>query len=542
MNYYANRMNNTPQNQPVPGQVMVPNNAGGYAFQASTMIQLRRFLVLGTQGGSYYVAEKALTRQGLDAVYKALKEDPIGTVNMIVEVSQKGQNVKQNTVLFALAAASTHNDVNVRKAVYDAIPLVCRTASQLFEFMQAAKMLGRTSSGGFRRALTRWYMHKDIEAVAYQMVKYRTRSGWSHRDMLRYASPSPRLHLSVHSNPALIAQESHQWSNLFAWAVGKPYNQVPEIIHAYEESKRATTTQEIVSLITRYNLPREALDTKWLNEASVWEALLEKMPITALIRNLAKMTQVGLIGPFSQASQKAIGHLTNQTKIQNGRVHPLNILKASRQYAAGKGDKGSLTWTPHQKILEALDTAFELSFVNVEPIQENILVGIDSSGSMSAWNNVAGIPGLRPLEAGAALAKVYLHANPSAEVIAFDTSYRHIPVRANMSLQEIFRVLSTYRGGGTDMGFPFRWARENNMPVDGVITITDGESWSGPRHTFQEVDALRRQRGKNVRWVNVQSTMSETKLSHPTDKDAIEIPGFGSDTVQVANLFFSNQL
>jgi hypothetical protein len=37
-------------------------------------------------------------------------------------------------------------------------------------------------------------------------------------------------------------------------------------------------------LINDFDLPREAIPTQWLNEVAVWDALLQCMPITGLVR------------------------------------------------------------------------------------------------------------------------------------------------------------------------------------------------------------------------------------------------------------------
>ena len=39
-------------------------------------------------------------------------------------------------------------------------------------------------------AVGRWYTERPVDQLAYQLVKYRQRGGWTHRDMLRLASPS----------------------------------------------------------------------------------------------------------------------------------------------------------------------------------------------------------------------------------------------------------------------------------------------------------------------------------------------------------------
>ena len=72
-------------------------------------------------------------------------------------------------------------------------------------------------------------------------------------------------------------------------------------IWAFERVQTAEDVDTVLKLIADYDLPREALPTQWLNEARVWEALLAKMPMTAMIRNLATMTRVGLLAPLSEA-------------------------------------------------------------------------------------------------------------------------------------------------------------------------------------------------------------------------------------------------
>ena len=60
----------TPQSEPIPGAVA--NSAGGYAFPVDDWVRLERFLVLGSEGGSYYAGERALTRQNAEAVIRCI--------------------------------------------------------------------------------------------------------------------------------------------------------------------------------------------------------------------------------------------------------------------------------------------------------------------------------------------------------------------------------------------------------------------------------------------------------------------------------------
>src|SRR6185295_6396167 len=101
---------------------------------------------------------------------------------------------------------------------------------------------------------------------------------------------------------------------------------LPKLIEAFERVKRTENVFEVVKLIDEFDLPREAIPTQWLNEAKVWEVLLERMPMTAMIRNLGKMTSLGLIPPFSDAAKLIVRKLGDDATLKRARIHPLAVL------------------------------------------------------------------------------------------------------------------------------------------------------------------------------------------------------------------------
>ena len=84
--------------------------------------------------------------------------------------------------------------------------------------------------------------------------------------------------------------------------------------------------------------------------------------MTAMIRNLGKMTRVGILEPKSEGAKRVCQMLKDVESIKGARVHPFSILLALKQYQAGLGDKGKLKWTPNHAIVTALDNAFYLAF------------------------------------------------------------------------------------------------------------------------------------------------------------------------------------
>src|ERR671924_1435329 len=202
-----------PQWAPIPGSDQVPNSAGGFAWAVDDWTRLRRFLILGSEGGSYYASQWMLTRENAQAVERCLGEDGPRAVAEIVRVSDEGRAPKNDPALFALAMAAGLGDEPTRKAALAALPQVARTGTHLFQFatfVEGFRGWGRS----LRRGVGRWYAAQGVDALAYQAVKYRQREGVTHRDLLRLAHPAE--HVSA-GNPTLDVSGDH--ARLFEWIV-----------------------------------------------------------------------------------------------------------------------------------------------------------------------------------------------------------------------------------------------------------------------------------------------------------------------------------
>ena len=85
----------TPQHAPIARTV--PNSADGHAFPIDDWVRLDRFLVLGSEGGSYYAGQAALTRDNAQAVLRAIAADGERAVSRIVAVSEDGRAPKNDS-------------------------------------------------------------------------------------------------------------------------------------------------------------------------------------------------------------------------------------------------------------------------------------------------------------------------------------------------------------------------------------------------------------------------------------------------------------
>jgi 60 kDa SS-A/Ro ribonucleoprotein len=523
-NYLAGVLNplSVPQSEPLPGKEMVANNAGGYVFSISTMKQVERFLILGSEGGSYYVTERKMTLGNVNALKAALAADGPAVVRLIVDISTKGRAPKNDSALFALALAASPKfaDARTNSMALAALPQVARTGTHLFQFVNFVE--GNKLRGwgrGLRAAVADWYLSKTPDKLAYQAVKYQNREQWSHRDLLRL----------VHANnPAL--------QNVFHWIVkGEIEGPVPAFIEAFEKAKVSTDPKEIISLIESANLTREMIPTQFLNDVAVWDALLQKMPLTAMVRNLGKMTQVGLIKPLSDASALVSGRLRNQEWLNRARVHPIALLMAASTYESGRGLRGSLTWEAVKPVVDALDEAFYLAFDNIVPTGKRFYLGIDVSGSMG-MGRVAGTA-LTPRAGAAAMAMVTARRESNYYMAGFQDKMVPLDIGARDRLPDVIRKTDNLPFGATDCAQPMIDALKKKLEADVFIVYTDNETWAGPKHPTAALQEYREKMGINSKLIVCGLTATGFSIADPSDPGMLDVVGFDTSVPQVISSF-----
>ncbi|MGB0582047.1 MAG: TROVE domain-containing protein [Limisphaerales bacterium] len=471
----------TPQNKPIPGSKQRKNSAGGYDWGIDDWQRFDRFLILGAEGGTYYIGEQKLTEQNHDAIIRCVVADGLRTVNRIVEISDSGRAPKNDPAIFALALAATHGNDVTRAEAMARLPEVCRIGTHLFHFAEYVNAM-RGWGRGLRKAVARWYNQRDADKLALQVIKYQQRDRWSHRDMLRLAHP--KAETPAHDAVYRWVQSGKDGMGAREVTRRLPFNdstakyaavgEVPRLIEGFEKAKRVTGKKEIVKVIADYGLPREAIPTQWLNEVAVWDALLERMPMTAMIRNLGKMTSIGLVGRFSDAAKLIVQQLRDQDALRKARIHPLAVLTAHKVYSKGSGMKGSLSWKSVSKIVDALDDAFYATFANVKPTKQPTLLALDVSGSMD-WCTVAGSP-LSAREASAAMALITAATEPDHEFVAFSTRIKPVDISPRMRLADVVQRISRIPMGGTDCALPMIWAEQENVNVSAFVVYTDNET------------------------------------------------------------------
>jgi len=368
--------------------------------------------------------------------------------------------------------------------------------------------------------VSEWYTERPAEKVALQVIKYRQRDTWTHRDVLRLAHPTA---------------PTPEHDAIFEWVTqgNEPGHGVSPLIDAYLAVNRETSSREIQRQVRENRLPREALPTDSLKDPAIWDALLDDMPMTAMIRNLGVMSRVGLLTPGSNGTATVVTKLADTDALRRSRVHPLQVLTAMATYASGQGFRSRGAWNPVVQIVDALDEAFYLSFENVEPTNLRYLLALDVSSSMGG-GQVAGTP-MTPRMAASAMAMVTARTEKRYEAVAFQRVLESIPLSPRQRLDDVMRI--PWHGGGTDCALPMIYAEQNAREVDVFVVYTDSETWAGNVHPAQALASYRRASGIDARLIVVVMVSNGFSIADPNDRGMLDVVGFDASVPRIMSEF-----
>lgn len=517
-----NQIIQTAQTSPIAGREteMIVNSAGGYSFKTPDEVMLNRFLILGVSGGTYYETQTDLINQNSANIERMLANDPMKVVEVALNVLTNNLALKDNATLFVLAMASSIDDNEVKNfALHNTIKNI-RTPYSLFTFINYLNNL-RGWGRSVKRAISSWYEDSRLERLGMHSWKYKSREGWSHRDVLRLSHPKTDdpVRNSIFSymiNGKL--PENHDSSN-----------HVLQQIAAAEELLHTTDVKKAVQLIKDYRLTREVVPTALLNDKSVWEALITDMPLTALVRNMNKISNVGLTGHFSNTTKYINEMLTNVDKIKLSRIHPMQLFLSMQQYAMGRGRLGSLTWTPDQNIISAMEDAFTLSFGNVEKTGKRIIVAGDDSGSMrwaiSEYNN------LSVAKLAAAFMFITLKTEDNVVPVTFSTYIKEIKFNNKSTIDHLLAQFGN--GGGTNTSLPMEFINSNKLDVDAVVSYTDNATWAGYNHPSEALKGVEKRLGHTVKYINCAMTATNATDVDPNYRSMYQLCGLSANTPRV---------
>ena len=198
-------------------------------------------------------------------------------------------------------------------------------------------------------------------------------------------------------------------------------------------------------------------------------------------------------------------------------------------------------------MVDTLDAAFERSFRNAPQTGSRLYLAIDVSGSMS-WGAVAGVEGLTPRMAAAAMAMAVARREPNNVIRGFaggnsrrtgGTGMAPLDITARDSLSDAMHKCQELDWGRTDCALPMLDARDRKLPVDCFVILTDSETWYGRVHPMEALRQYRQEMGIPAKLVVVGMVSNGFSIADPEDAGAMDVVGFDSAVPQLIAGFVS---
>ncbi|XP_061167369.1 RNA-binding protein RO60-like [Saccostrea echinata] len=551
----------------------IKNKAGGYVYETDLKTQLARFLLLGSSKLFYQTESMDFTSQDFTCI-SILIHDGFGkkVVEFIKHFSEEGRAYRQESLLFALAVCCKSNDLETKRAGYNALQSVCRIPSHLFLFIDYCKEISEEnhSSKGWgrqhRKAVSNWYINFGMEEsklilLAQYLSKYKKRYGWTHRDIIRLAHPKVS-----ETNPALkylimVAVKGKRFADSSDFM--KNERKKPDFVTSFlaeiikyfdkvENAKKSKDVNTIVELILRFKLVREHIPTCFLNEKEVWKALIKHMPMTAMMRNLGKMSSLNLfrtkrdsVNEISFEEQIITDKLKNRELICKARIHPYAYFVALSKYNQGLAMNVNLSWPVCPHIADALEEGFYISFINVTPTKKHFLLALDVTSDMhlTAKKCEVDTHSLSALDAAIFMIVLTTRTESFSETILFsDDKYLPISVNSNDTFhdlkQNVCKKISGYKSSTSDVSLPFKYAIERRRLADVFVIFTNSDKSLGSVHPAQAVQFYRESSGKkDARLIVCEMGSSKHSVGDIEDRYTLTVSGFDSNVPKLINDF-----
>lgn len=506
------------------------NNECKPVYSITPLEQFKRFLVLGTENGTYYVNNIDLTKQTINCITSILdSENRELLLTIILEFEELNKCKKKDNLLFTLAHCCMYKTqepsfLDFRRKAYSIALKICKIPTNLFLFINFCKVIHKSNSGWnnlHKKHISSWYLNKTPEELVYLVTKYNNRNNYTHRDVLRLCHPKT---------------DNQELNNIFKYLVNKLTDYtVIDYINDYEKLKSTKEPETAIKLIEKRNFVREHVPTQLLNNKKIWKALLPKMPLMAMLRNLNKMTNLNL---FEEPSvlQHVITVISNKDIRKKAKIHPMHLLITLKMYSSGNSRQ--LNWIPNQKIVDCLDTAFYDMFTEVTPTGKRIILCLDVSGSMT-YSGCFGTDAIMPIEVETALSMIYLATEKNVDIMGFSKNFIPLDISPRRRLDDNLKSINNLPFSSTDISKPFTWALEQKKEYDAFIVITDNETNC---NRINPIDAFKKYKNlmqlPETKLIVLATSVSDFSIG-PTNKYILNVCGFDENVCTIMNDFIT---
>jgi 60 kDa SS-A/Ro ribonucleoprotein len=457
-------------------QANAVNEAGGRAYKLEPKHALAQVAATGTFGNAFY----STAETQLNEVLKLIDEvDDNRYLAKLALYAREKAFMKDMPA--ALLVALSVRDTELMHRVFDRVVDNGRVLRTVFQMIRSGRFRNSTVkneagrgrvglSSSVQRAFQRWLNTASVGKLLSASIG----NDPSLRDILRMARPTPKDNARRAMFGWLTDKSIDKWAP--ATEVDLPVEVQALIAYRNSESEEAQALIAGGLDNVRWDLLADAA-----KGPKVWAALARKMGPQALRMNLNTLLRhdVFNLERLSQSSSNMVEYvadrIADESEIRRSKQFPYQY------FAAYLNADDNVP----QKIKTALHKAAEIACGNVPELPGPVVIGLDTSGSMSSA--VTGHRGhgatskMRCIDVAAMFAAAILRRNPDSVVIPFDTSAYDAKIDPNDSILSIAERLAKYGGGGTDCSLPLVAANQRHAKrkFAGVVLVSDNESWIG---------------------------------------------------------------
>lgn len=498
------------------GSTDTRNEAGGTAYSLPPDVALAQLVATGSLGNTFY----AKAGDHLDHLLTAAKGCPLEFVGQCAVYGRKAAAIKDApAVLAAYLAVAAKNDGerSLANAVFKSVIDNGRMLRNFVQILRSGK-LGRRSLASFPKRLVRnWFASRNDDYLFRQSVG----NDPSIADVIKMAHPRP---------------ETNERRSLYGYLIGKKHdpNCLPPLVKEYEEFKDALNNSVEMKAWEVPRVPFQMVDSLALS-TPMWKQLFKQGSYQFVRMNLNTAKRQGVLDDPEMVAV-IVAKLMDPEALTKARQFPYQLL-AAYKFAESEMPR---------EIVDALHWAAEASVANVPSFDCDVVVAVDSSGSMgqpstgrhgnrqSSKMSCADIAGL--------FAAAVVRKNPCTTVIAFDHNAVIERVEPRDTLLTTAKQLAKC-GGATDCSAPIRLLNEQGRKCDLFVIISDDQSWvdsgyyyhrggsaeQGRTSTLKQWDALKKRcpKAKMVR-INI---VASTTAQAPAHRDDTLLVGGFSDAV-----------
>ena len=495
----------------------VDNNGGGQSNVLSPFARYKRFLLLGSFG-TCYISTEEMTQQNLDNVidlwvhHEELRD---AILEELATIAKQRRAPKQEPAIATLACISAKDKTHL----FNLLPVVCPTLSHLMLFLSYCKMLspiGKVSWGRcMRKAISAWILARDPQQLLYQVTKYRNRSGFTFKDILRLAHTKT-------ASPDMGAVFQYM---LHGTITGDAVSNV-ELLRTSHDMDIVLEKINELSWVTWEHIGKQ----KHLKEPAIWQALIQKgnLPSLAFLRNIGRMTSIGV---DKYMIQDYIIHHIIEPNVQK-RPHPIQILQTYIMYK-----KGGVDWKADMHTYMLLEQAFYASIIHHTPIKKRLFVALDVSGSMCGTQCV-GMPHMTAMDAEVAMAMSLLKSTEEHMIVKmFSNTLSDAPIDKDMTLDQVYDALSGMPFASTDCSLPIQYALDHELVIDAFVVMTDSETNCNREPPHIVLERYRNAINPQAKLIVMAFSSTQFTIADPNDPGMLDIAGVDSACWDVVKLF-----